>query len=348
MSEFLDPTKLPAAFADVQALDEFMTRPTQALADDLAALDGDIMVLGVGGKMGPSLARLAKRAAPDKTVIGVARFSEAGLQDELQGHGIETIICDLLDADKVAGLPKAKNIIFMAGRKFGSSGAEELTWAMNVHVPAIVAQAFRDSRIVSFSTGNIYPFTPLASMGATEDTPLESQSGEYGNSCIGRERMFHYFSGQFGTPVAHIRLNYAIDMRYGVLFDVASKVIADQPVDVTMGHANVIWQGDANAQALRALRHCASPPLAINVTGPEVLSIRAVAHEFAARFSKQAVITGQEAEDALLSNSSRASALFGYPTVPIGHLIDWTADWIARDMPTIDKPTHFEVRDGSY
>ena len=348
MTDFIDPDALPTRFADEAALEEFMTRPTQALVTDLAALDGDIMVMGVGGKMGPTLARLAKRACPDKRVVGVARFSEAGLQENLESHGVETIACDLLDAAKVAELPKAENLIFMAGRKFGSTDAQELTWAMNVHVPAIVAQAFRDSRIVSFSTGNVYPFMPLTSMGATEDCALETQSGEYGNSCIGRERMFQYFSGQFGTKAAIFRLNYAIDMRYGILFDVASKVFAGVPVDVTMGHANVIWQGDANAQALRALKHCASPPLPINVTGPEVVSIRNLAHQFAACFGKEAVITGQEAPDALLSNASRAASLFGYPLVPLGHLIDWTADWIARDMPNINKPTHFEVRDGNF
>ena len=348
MTEILQPANFPDGFADIAALEEFMSRPSQALIDDLAGLDGDIMVLGVGGKMGPTLARLAKRAAPDKRVIGVARFSEAGLAEQLQGHGVETITCDLLDRDAVAALPDTKNIVFMAGRKFGSAGAEELTWAMNVHVPALVADRFCDARIVSFSTACVYPFVSILSQGADENTPATPPPGEYANSCVGRERMFQHFSNQHGTPGRSIRLSYAIDMRYGVLHDVGAKVWAGEVVDVTMGHANVIWQGDANAQALRALLHCTSPHSPLNVTGPEVVAIDWLAGEFGKRFGLEVSLQGQPAPEAWLINTAQAVNLFGYPMVSLHGMIDWVADWIARDGGSLGKPTHFEVRDGNY
>jgi nucleoside-diphosphate-sugar epimerase len=348
MTEILQPADFPDGFPDEAALEEFMTRPSQALVDDLARLDGDIMVLGAGGKMGPTLARLAKRAAPEKRVVAVARFSEAGLEVQLQGFGIETIICDLLDREAVAALPDIGNIVFMAGRKFGSAGAEELTWAMNVHVPALVAERFRDARIVSFSTACVYPFVPVLSQGADEDTPPTPPPGEYASSCVGRERMFQHFSNQHGTPGRSIRLSYAIDMRYGVLHDVAAKVWAGEVIDLTMGHANVIWQGDANAQALRALLHCTAPHSALNVTGPEVVSIAWLAQEFGQRFRLEVKLTGEPAPEAWLINTARAEKLFGYPLVTLHNMVDWVADWIARDGGSLGKPTHFEVRDGNY
>ncbi len=339
---------LPDRFASIEALEDFMTAPSDALVADLAATPGDIMVLGVGGKMGPTLARLAKRAAPTKKVIGVARFSEKGVREELEHAGVETMSADLLDRAALEKLPKAANVMFMAGRKFGASGDVPLTWAMNVQMPAMVAEVFKASRIVAFSTGNVYPFVPVESGGATEDMPPVPPSGDYANSCVGRERMFEYFSARHGTPGRLFRLNYAIDMRYGVLHDIGRKVRDGETIDLTMGHANVIWQGDANAVALRCLAHATTPTTPINVTGPETFEVAKVAEEFGRLLGKKPKFTGKPAPTGWINNAARMVKEFGPPSVSLAKLIEWNADWVARDMKTINKPTKYEVRDGTY
>jgi nucleoside-diphosphate-sugar epimerase len=334
-----------------EQLDERLSRPTPELIEDLARLPGDLVILGVGGKMGPTLARMARRAADEagdrRHVIGVSRFSEPGLQEELEAAGVETITCDLLDRAAVARLPDAPNVIFMAGRKFGSTGDEARTWAMNAYVPALVAERYRDARIVVFSSGNVYPLVPVALGGATEECP-PAPIGEYAQSVLARERVFEYFSRVHGTPMVLLRLNYAIDLRYGVLLDVAQRVAARMPIDLTMGHVNVIWQGDANAIALRALTLCESPPKVLNVTGPETISVRWLASEFGARLGIQPVFEGCEAATALLSNAARCFKYFGYPTVPLAQMIDWVAHWVKIGGPTLSKPTHFEQREGRF
>ena len=341
-------SKLPDRFESIEALEDFMTAPSDALVADLAKTPGDIMVLGVGGKMGPTLARLAKRAAPGKKVIGVARFSEKGVREELTRAGVETMPADLLDRAALEKLPKAANVVFMAGRKFGAAGNVPLTWAMNVQVPAMVAEVFKASRIVAFSTGCVYPFVPVESGGATEDVPPISPPGDYATSCVGRERMFEYFSAQHRTAGRLFRLNYAIDMRYGVLHDIGRKVRDGVTIDLTMGHANVIWQGDANTVALRCLAHATTPTTPINVTGPETFEVAKVAAEFGKLLGNTPKLTGKPAPTGWINNAARMVKEFGTPSVPLPKMIEWTADWLGRDMVTLDKPTHYEVRDGKY
>jgi nucleoside-diphosphate-sugar epimerase len=343
----LTPDTLPKTIADIAALDELLCRPSQTLIDDLNRIDGDIMVLGVAGKMGPTLAGLAKAALPRRRVIGVARFSDISVKAWLEARGIETIHCDLLDEAQLDALPEIANIVFMAGRKFGAEGDLSLTWAMNAHVPALVAQAFKNSRIVAFSTGCVYPFVPVDGKGSDETIP-PNPPGEYAQSCVGRERMFEYFSQQYSTPGRLFRLNYAIEMRYGVLHDIATKVLAGQPIDVSLGHINFIWQGDASSQALRCLAHCDTPTTPINVSGYEILAVRDLARKFGALFGREPVIVGKEEPTAWLTDTSQAVKLFGLPIVDTAQLIAWTADWVARSMPSLGKPTKYEVRDGRY
>lgn len=323
-------------------------------AEDVAFfrdLEGDLLIIGVAGKMGPSLARRAARAAQcagvPRRIIGVSRFSTPEAELFLQQVGIETLRTDLLDSGAVSALPDAQNVIFMAGRKFGSTGAESLTWAMNAYLPALIAERYRHSRIAVFSSGNVYPLVPVDSGGATEETP-PAPVGEYAQSVLARERIFEHFSRRYETPATFLRLNYAIDLRYGVLLDVGSKVFAGQSVDVTMGTVNVIWQGDANSVALRSLAHAQSPPFVLNLTGPETLSIRALAHRFGEIFGRAPVLEGREAPTSLLNNACQCHRLFGPPSVTVEQMIEWTAHWIRSKSPTLNKPTHFESRDGKF
>lgn len=343
--------ELPAAIRDVRHLEELLSEPSVAAIEALRRLGGDILVLGVAGKMGPTLARMARRALDaagmSTRVIGVSRFSSSAQHDALEQHGIEPIRCDLLDEDGLARLPDAPNVIFMAGRKFGSTGDESLTWAMNAHLPALVCRRYRRSRIVAFSTGNVYGLTPSGRGGSREeDSP--DPVGEYAMSCLGRERLFEYFSRTYGTPVAILRLNYAAEMRYGVLVDLARRVLRHEPVDLTMGYFNVIWQADANAMALAALAHASSPPLIVNLAGSEELSVRATCTELARLLGADVSFTGVAARDALLSNGTRGRTLLGAPRVDAARLLAWTADWIQRGGESLEKPTHFESRTGRF
>jgi nucleoside-diphosphate-sugar epimerase len=337
---------LPLEFTDEAHLEDVMSKPSPALVHSLAQLQGDILILGVAGKMGPTLARMAKRAAPHKRVIGVARFTNPQLQSNLSAQGVECIQADLLSAEALAALPDVPNVVFMAGRKFGSQGSEWLTWAMNAHVPALVAQRYKTASIVAFSTACVYPFVDVQGPGAPESL-APTPPGEYANSCVARERMFEHFSHEHQTAGCLLRLSYAIDMRYGVLHDVARTIWQGQPLSVAMGHANIIWQGDANDQALRALSACTTPTSAINLSGPPI-SIRDVATRLAARMGKTVQFTDTEGSTAWLVDCRKADALWGQPSVVLDTLLDWTAAWVMKGHKSWDKPTHFEVRDGHY
>ena len=337
---------LPDAINNVEELEELLSRPSRRLVEFIRSLDGDVMILGAGGKIGPSLTRMAKRAADDAGGTVIHAVDVVPLP-AMEAIGVATHQCNLLDPGAVAALPEVPNIIYMAGRKFGSTGAEHLTWAMNVMVPANVAGRFVNSRIVVYSTGCVYPIGDVLSGGSTEETPCDPV-GEYAMSCLGRERMFDYTSREKGQKVLLFRLNYAVEMRYGVLVDVAAKVFSGQPVDVTTGYANVLWQGDVCNQALLSLSLAASPPKALNVTGPETISIRRVAEIFGRLFEKEVRFEGEESSMAYLSDATQATAAFGYPSVPLGRVIEWTARWIQAGGENLGKPTHFETQDGKY
>jgi len=330
---------------------ERLTQPGVSLLADIKRIKGDLLILGVGGKMGPSLAILAKKAfeqaGMNNRVIGVSRFSDPKKQEHLEQFGVETIPGDLLDETFLHGLPTSPNVIFMAGQKFGTIGQEDFTWAMNTYLPGRIAEKYRQSRIVVFSTGNVYPFTEVKGAGATEDTPT-GPVGEYAQSCLGRERMFQYFAKKYSTPILIFRLNYALDLRYGVLNDIARKVWMEQPIDLRMGYVNVIWQGDANAYALRSLLHCQTPANLLNVTGPEKLSLRELAQTFGERMQKNVQFEGDPSSTALLSDASKCFGQMGKPTVSAAELVDWTVDWIMAKGEALGKPTKFQVRDGKF
>jgi nucleoside-diphosphate-sugar epimerase len=328
-----------------------LLRPTDELVSEMANLRGDILVLGVGGKMGPALATLAKEAVDfagiQKKVIGVSRFSESGLQEELEKRGIETHKADLLQEDELQSLPYAPNVLYLAGTKFGTTGNEPRTWAMNAYLPGRIAEKYKGSRVVVFSTGNVYPFVPIHSGGATEDL-LPEPLGEYAQSCLGRERIFQYFSEKFDMPILIYRLNYANDVTYGVLLEIGKLVQEGRPIDLRMGYVNVIWQGDANDIALRALKHCSVPARILNVTGTETISVRSIAYEFARIFKIEPLFLHEEQSTALLSNAAQAHVIFGQPRTRLEQMIGLIAAWINSGGRTLNKPTHFQERGGRY
>lgn len=329
-------------------LDDLLSTPRAETTDALAQCPGDVVILGAGGKMGPTLARMVRRAATDsRRVIAVSRWSSPAAERSLNDAGVDTIACDLLDRAAVAKLPDAPNVIFMAGQKFGTTGAPAMTWGMNTLVPANCAERYRDARIVAFSTGNVYALTPVAA-GGSRETDQPAPVGEYAASCLGRERVFELYADRFQTRVAIVRLNYAIDLRYGVLVDLALRVRRGEPVPVAMGYVNVIWQGDANRIAIECLPHAASPPFVVNVTGEQTLSVRTLAQRFAERLKKTVTFAGVEGDDALLSNTARMRSTFAAPAVPLDEMIDRVADWVSHDGPLLGKPTKFEARDGKF
>ncbi|MEZ5386529.1 MAG: NAD-dependent epimerase/dehydratase family protein [Prosthecobacter sp.] len=334
-----------------EELEERLSRPTPAVIEMMRSMPGDIIVLGAAGKMGPSLSRMAKRASDEagtkRRVIAVSRFSASGSEAEFQQHGIETIAVDLLAANAVAYLPHAPNVIYMAGMKFGSTGQEPMTWAMNTFLPGVVCERFHRSRIAAFSTGNVYGLVPVERGGSSEEDTL-NPAGEYAMSCVGRERIIQHFSLTRGTPVSIIRLNYACDLRYGVLVDIAQKVWNGQPVDVRMGYFNTIWQGDANALSLLSLGKAQSPAWTVNLTGTTTLAVREVAKRFGELFGKPVQIEGREAPDALLSNPYRSFVELGIPFIRDEELMEWVAAWVSRGGESLGKPTHFESRDGRF
>jgi nucleoside-diphosphate-sugar epimerase len=335
----------------VDQLEDLLSEPTAGVVETLAATDGDLIVLGVGGKMGPTLARMARRAfdaaGRKRRVIGVSRFSEPGLEERLRKAGIETIRCDLLDQRQLDDLPDAPLVVAMSGMKFGTAGQASLTWAMNVYLAGMICRRFRACRIVAFSSGNVYPFTDISGGGSAE-TDEPRPVGEYAMTALGRERIYEHFSRTQGTPLALVRLNYANELRYGVLSDLARKVITGQEVDLAMGYFNAIWQCDANAMALQCFACTTAPPFVVNVAGSETLSVRQVCEEFGRRFDRSPRFVGTEATDALLSNSQLSRRLFGAPRITTEQMIARIADWVTRGGPSLDKPTHFEARDGRF
>jgi hypothetical protein len=333
-------------------LEDLLSRPDDETAAAVASLQGDLLILGAGGKMGPSLARLARRscerAGIRKRIIAVARFTNSSLAADLSAAGIETITCDLLDQQALARLPEIPNVIFMAARKFGTSGEAHLTWAMNTYLPGLVAERYRNSRIVAFSTGNVYPLRSISQGGAKETTPVDPV-GEYAQSALGRERMFEYASAKWRTRVVLLRLNYAVELRYGVLVDIGLAVFERRPIDLAMPKVNVIWQGEANARCLRSFPFCQSPPLSLNITGSETLSVRELALEFGRHFGIDPTFVSEtEGPSALLSDASKARTLFGDPKVSPQKMISWIANWIENGGPLLNKPTHFQARDGRF
>ncbi len=332
-------------------LDEGLSRPTARDVRAMGELEGDLLVLGAGGKMGPSLVRLAHRASREagsrRRIVAVSRFRTPGLAAQLAADGIETVKCDLLDAGVLDDLPDAPHVVFMAGQKFGTTEHPAETWALNAFLPGLVARRYSTSNLVAFSTGNVYPFTSVDGSGSVETDPL-GPIGNYAQSAVAREYVVSWVSERLKTPSAILRLNYAVELRYGVLRDLADRVWRGAPIDLTMGHVNVIWQRDATAIALRSLQHCAAPPTVFNVTGPTILSVRDLAQHLARRLGVEPVFTGREAASALLSDASRCVEVFGSPTLDVDTLLDWVADWVQLGGRSFERPTHFEERGGRF
>ena len=333
--------------SDVRELEKRLSEPTEVARNVLREIDGDVVVLGAGGKMGPTLAMMLRKAAPERKIYAVSRFSDQEVKARIEAQGVETVTADLLDEASYASLPDAPNVFHLAGMKFGATGQQPLTWAMNVHLPALVARHYKDARIVALSTGNVYPFTPIASGGAREEN-VPGPVGEYAQSCLGRERMFEYFSQVHGTPVTLIRLNYANEPRYGIIVDLTQKILAGQPVDVTMGAVNLIWQADANNYIISALKLTASPPALLNVTGPETIGVRDLATRIGTVIGKAPTFVSQEAETALLSNASRCCDAFGPPATSLDEMIERIVGWVAAGKAVLNKPTKYSVRDGKF
>ena len=335
----------------VAELEEALAVPSAGLVEDMARLDGDLLVIGAGGKLGPSLTRLAINAFRDAgashRLIAASRFGDEQVSRSFAEMGAVVVAADVTDEAALAALPDAPNVIYLVGAKFGSTGREAHTWFTNTYLPGRIAERFRHSRIVALSTGNVYPFASPASGGPTEMDPV-GPIGDYAMSCLGRERIFAHFAETNGTRTALIRLNYAVEMRYGVLVDIARAVVAGTPVNVGMGAANVVWQGYANEAILRALHLCTSPATVLNVAGPEIISVRQVATLMARHLGHEVSFAGEEAPTALLSNATLCHRLFGYPGVPLGDLIEMTAEWVAAGLPSLGKPTGFQARDGKF
>ena len=332
-------------------LEDELSKPSEADIALMKSLEGDVLILGAGGKIGPSVAKLARRAADaagrPRRIAAVSRFGSDATRRELESAGIAAMRCDLLNPDQVSSLPRCENVLYLAGRKFGSSGRPDLTWAMNAIAPSLAARHFSNSRIVVYSTGNVYAFQSVSSRGSVE-SDLPVPVGEYAQSCLARERIFEYYSREFGTRCLLFRLNYATDLRYGVLVDIATKVMAGETVSLTVPAFNILWQGDANSYALRCLALCASPPEILNVTGPETVSVRQVADFFGREFQREPRFGEIEGTSALLSDASRCFSLLGPPSVRLETLLHWVADWVGAGREALDKPTHFEVADGRF
>lgn len=339
---------------DENGLEDILSEPTEATKKVVAGLTGEIVVLGAGGKMGPTLAMMLRKASADKKIYAVSRFSDKAVKNRIEKAHVQTIEADLLDESDYHKLPEVENVFYLAGMKFGSTGNQPLTWAMNSYMPALVARYYKNSRIVAYSTGNVYPLVETAGRGATEQTAPEP-IGEYAQSCLGRERMFDYFSQLYGTPVTLIRLNYANEPRYGIIVDLTFKILNDEPIDLTMGAVNLIWQRDANDYIIRSISLAKSPPAVLNVTGPETIPIHRLAEQIGDTLRRKASCGGKkpkfisrEAPSALLSDASYCHSTFGLPQTTLEQMVSMITKWVAAGKKTLNKPTKYEIRNGKF